>query len=108
MPEKPKDTKKVPEQRNLKGEPTGREVQTESKMNTSYTFRADHFQMKVSASKLNNILEIEDPLKQRAALAKRVKARPEDETIPEGAKKHETELIVAKAQHTNPRGKFDN
>lgn len=105
-PEKPKE-KKVAEQRNLKGEPAIREVQTEAKMNTAYTFRANHFQMKVSASKLNNILDINDAVKRREKLAKRVKARPEAEDIPVGAKKQESELIVAKALQTNPRGKFD-
>lgn len=107
MPDKPKDTKKAKEQRNLEGEPTGRDVQTEEKMNTAYTYRAEHFQMKVSASKLDTILEIEDPLKRREKLAKRVKARPEAEDIPVGAKKAESALIVSKAEHTNPRGKFD-
>ncbi len=105
--EKPKDTKKVKEQRNLEGEPTGRDVQAEEKMNTAYTFRSNHFQMKVTASKLDSILEVEDPLKRREQLAKRVKARPEAEDIPVGAKKTESALIVAKAEHTNPRGKFD-
>lgn len=111
MPEKtadkPKDTKKVKEQRDLEGQPTGRDVQTEEKMNTTYTFRANHFQLKVGARGLDSILEVEDATKRRKKLEKKVKARPEVEEIPPGTKKHESEMLVSKAEHTNPRGKFD-
>lgn len=103
----PKDTKKKAEQRNLRGEPSLRDVEMESKMNTTYKLRTEHFQMAVTASKLASIYAKDDPAARRKALLKRVHARPEDETIPDGAKKHESELLIAKAEAINYRGKFD-
>ncbi len=108
MPVKaPEDTKKKSEQRNLKGEPSLRDVELESKMNTTYHLRAKSFEMRVTASKLASISAKDDPLARRKALAKRVHAKPEAEVIEDGDKKRETDLLVAKAEAINPRGKYD-
>lgn len=101
---KPKATKKHPEQRNLANEPANRDVDTEEKTTTSFVYTAGHFFMRITAPALDKVLEMEDPEKRRKKLAKRVKARPDAEEIPHGAKKSEVDLIVAKAEHTNPRG----
>lgn len=107
---KPKETKKhaehrkTPEQLNLENKPANRDVELETKESVRLTFRSAHFFLAISAGALDKIQDLDDAPKRRVKLAKRVKARPEDETIPEGAKETETELIVAKAEHADLGG----
>lgn len=107
---KPKETKKVKEKRktaaqlNLENQVANRDVELETKESVRLTFRSAHFFLAISAGALDKIQDLDDPQKRRQKLSKRVKARPEDETIPEGAKDAETELIVAKAEHADIAG----
>lgn len=107
-PEKPKEAKKAKERRlaqvNLENEIANRDVEMETKESVRLVFRSAHFFMGISSKALDKVQDIDDAPKRRAKLAKRVKARPEDETIPEGAKDSETELIVAKAEHADLKG----
>lgn len=108
--DKPKETKKVKEKRktaaqlNLENQVANRDVELETRESVRLTFRSAHFFLAITSTALDKIQDLDDAPKRRAKLAKRVKARPEDETIPEGAKDIETDLIVAKAEHADLSG----
>src|SRR2546430_1952537 len=94
-------------QRDLAGKRLETGVTAEEKMSTTFTFWAGHFYLRISASALNTVQQIDDPGKRRYKLSRKVKARPDAEVIPEGAKKTEMERLIAVALAANPRGKFD-
>lgn len=94
------------EQIDLENKPANDDVETDERTTTTLIFTHSHFVMRIGASALDKIQDMDDPQKRRAKLAKKVKARPDAEEIPKGAKRRESDEIVAAAEHANTRGKF--
>ncbi len=86
-------------QQNLKGERVQTEVTKEEKTTVSFTFWHGHFFLRITASALDKIQDLDDPAKRRVKLAKRVKARPDAEEIPPGVKARESDELIAAALH---------
>lgn len=86
-------------QKNLEGKRVQMEVQKEEKTTVSFTFWHGHFLLKITATALEKIHDLDDPAKRREKLSKRVKARPDAEEIPEGTKPKESEELVTAALH---------
>jgi hypothetical protein len=89
-------------QKNLEGKRVQMEVQKEEKTTVSYTFWHGHFFLRITASALDKIQDLEDPAKRREKMIRRVKARPDAEEIPSGAKAKESKELVASALHEYP------
>ena len=86
-------------QQNLKGERVQTEVTKEEKTTVSFTFWHGHFFLRITASALDKIQDLDDPAKRRVKLAKRVKARPDAEEIPADVKARESDELIAAALH---------
>jgi len=86
-------------QQNLKGERVQTEVTKEEKTTVSFTFWHGHFFLRITASALDKIQDLDDPAKRRMKLAKRVKARPDAEEIPADVKARESDELIAAALH---------
>jgi hypothetical protein len=93
-------------QQDLDGKEAKLDVTAEERMTVSEVFWHGHFFLRVGAKTLNDIQELDDPAKRREKLYKKVKARPDAEDIPKGAKKEESDVLIAAALATNVRGKY--
>ena len=81
----------------LNGENVGRDVMKERKETVTYTLTSAHFHLKVTETALDKIRDIDEPQKRIARLVKNVKARPEAEEIPRGAKALEAVALATAA-----------
>ena len=84
-------------QKTVEGEEALLNVSAEERVTTTFIFTSRHFFLRLSDVALGKIVQMEKPDKQRKAFTKKVKARPDAEEIPSGAKAHETGLLISAA-----------
>ena len=84
-------------QKTVEGEEALLNVSAEERVTTTFIFTSRHFFLRLSDVALGKIVQMEKPDKQRKAFTKKVKARPDAEEIPSGAKARETGLLISAA-----------
>ncbi len=92
-------------QHDMDGTQVSEGVDTEEKTTVSFVFTDTHFMLRISATALDKIIDMDDLPKRRERLEKKIRPRPYVEVIPAGAKKEQTEALIAAALETNTRGK---
>jgi hypothetical protein len=84
-------------QKDLAGGDAGEGVTAERTTTVTLTFLAQHFYLRVGKEVLATIREMADAAKRYDRLRKKVKPLPDVESIPAGARKQETEQLLAAA-----------